>query len=171
MNWTIKAGFGIMVILIVFVLLIPRNSAPLLPLSPQVNATIFETNPTFRWSGIAQELLIDDNPSFTSPMRFYVAKTNSLVLEKPFSPGTYYWKLKGKQESGPWAFTIQGKAGLEVEKSDLGTLLKNTGNVDLSVVVEAAKSGITGALIVPAGKNRLLPQIFTKNVEAKEHES
>ena len=58
-------------------------------------------------------------------------------------------------------------------ETELTVLLRNTGNVDLSVVVDAVKSvpGITGALIVPAGKNRLLPQIFPKNVEAKEHES
>ncbi|MEK6967820.1 MAG: hypothetical protein AABX51_04270 [Nanoarchaeota archaeon] len=172
MNGAIKIGMAIIAIFFAFILIFPRNSVPVLPISPQINSTIFEIKPIFRWTGVAEEFVIDDNPSFTSPTRLYVSKTNTIIMDEQLKLRTYYWKLSGKNEYGPWQFTIQGKAALDVEKSDIGTLLKNTGNVDLNVIIDAAKSvqGVTSAIIVPVGKNRLLPKIFPEKVEAKEHE-
>ncbi len=170
MNILEKAGIVFVIIVLLVVVAVPKGAVPLFALTPQLNATIFERTPTFRWSGEANTLLVDDNPDFTSPQNFSVSGQSSLTLTEPLPTGNHYWKLIGKTQAGPLRFTIQGKAALEVEQTTLGTVLKNTGNVDMSVVVETATNSITGALVVPAGKNRLLPQVFAKTVEAKEHE-
>lgn len=172
MNTIEKIGIGIVLLIAAVILFIPREATPLIPLSPQINSTTFESKPTFHWLGQASELLIDDNPSFTSPARLNVNGKSSAALSEPLKPGTYYWKLQGKNETGILEFTIQGKAGIQIEQSGIGTLLKNTGNVDLKVIVDTVKQapGITGALIIPVGKNRLLPKIFPKNVEASPND-
>ena len=145
---------------------------PLKITEPTDKEVLFDLTPTIKWHGKADLLEIDDNPSFSTPVRINVSEGNEVEIQTELTVSEYFIRLTGKKESVNSSFRIQGRATIEVEKTDLGSLLKNKGNVDLDVFVETTKglAGMTGAIIVPAGKNRLLPNIFPKKVEAKEHE-
>ncbi|GAF90817.1 unnamed protein product, partial [marine sediment metagenome] len=54
------------------------------PTGTTTNRTIL-----FEWIGLADTILVDDNPSFTSPIK--VQENTSISLP----PGEYYWRTTG----------------------------------------------------------------------------
>lgn len=89
----------------------------------------------------AEFVLIDDNPDFTSPIKFDLKERNTtkIMLE----PGTYYWKAVGILESTVRKFIIDSEVGLELKNQSL----KNTGNVILNVT-EKTKEDVSGLFIL-----------------------
>jgi len=59
---------------------------------PYDNDSNVSLNTTFEWSGTADVIWIDINPSFSAPQIFNVTG-NSYTLTSPLSPNSlYYWK-------------------------------------------------------------------------------
>ena len=106
-----------------------------------------DRSPTFRWAGPSgsYELLIDDDPDFSSPMEFRAAG-NSMRLGQELDFGTYWFKVrKGGAESQPGRFTVV--SSVEVARPE-SSLLKNTGNAELLV----RGGGLTGAVTLAVNR-------------------
>lgn len=131
------------------------------PLYPLNNMVTDVRTPTFEWSGQRQnyELLIDDNPGFSSPSIFDAAG-NSHMVEKELDFGMYWWKVRsGDAESGARKFTLVSTVAL----SRLGrNLIKNSGNTALLVHL----SGLTGAATLAV--NQTLEIGEKENVKAEQ---
>ena len=75
-------------------------------IGPANNSTI-TSSPSFSWGSVQDSsgynILIDDEPSVTSPYAknpYY--PTNPSYTPQNLNPGTYYWKVKTKDQSGNW---------------------------------------------------------------------
>jgi hypothetical protein len=97
-----------------------------------------DRRPVFEWTGAMQsyELLIDDNPDFTSPMTARVSG-NSYRPEEDLDFGSYWWKVRsGDAESGVSRFALVSTVALSrLEKE----AVRNSGNTPVLV----QRSGIT----------------------------
>ncbi len=70
----------------------PVSNAPPVLLKPYDNDTNVSINTTFEWSGTADVIWLDINPSFSNPQSFSVTG-NSYTVTDPLSIfGNYYWK-------------------------------------------------------------------------------
>ncbi len=79
----------------------------------------------------ADYILIDDNLDFTSPEQVYVNDFVNVNLE----PGTYYWKAVGAMTSEVRQLTIESVINLQIRESEDGTVILNSGNIELEVSV------------------------------------
>ena len=93
---------GLLFVLVVFVFLYegcdsvtdskPISNAPPVLLKPYNNDTNVSIHTTFEWSGTADVIWLDVNPSFSNPVVFTVTG-NSYTVTDPLSIyGAYYWK-------------------------------------------------------------------------------
>ena len=78
-----------------------------------------------------ENILIDDNPEFTSPESIY-AKNNLVINLKP---GTYYWKVSGLVQSEVRKITILSSIDLRLRESGEKYEVVNSGNTRLNVDV------------------------------------
>jgi len=103
-----KNLFGFLVIIALFILYSGCDSAtdsksvsvaaPSL-VKPSDNDSNIAINTTFEWTGTADVIWVDVNPSFSAPMVFNVTG-NSYYLTTPLSQNSsYYWKA-GRTVSG-----------------------------------------------------------------------
>jgi hypothetical protein len=70
----------------------PVSNAPPVILKPYNNDTDVSIHTTFEWSGTADVVWLDVNPSFSNPVA-YAVTGNSYTVTDPLSTfGNYYWK-------------------------------------------------------------------------------
>lgn len=106
-----------------------------IPVTPGYGTETTKVTHTLTALGIADTLLIDDNPDFTTPM--LVEKNSELT----FQPGTYYWKTSGLSLTS--MFTIVPQVALDVQEQDDATYtVTNTGNTAADVAVEDTQTGL-----------------------------
>ncbi|MCK4714562.1 MAG: hypothetical protein KAT35_03230, partial [Candidatus Aenigmarchaeota archaeon] len=120
-----------------------------------------DRTPLFEWSGWddSYELIIDDDPDFSTPMVFKVTG-RTFVPSKEFDFGSYWWKVRTEEgESDPKTFTIVSK--VEISRMEPVRIV-NTGNTDLFV----HSSAVTGAFTV--GVNETLEVGEEDNVKAEQ---
>lgn len=94
---------------------------------------ITDTNPVFKWGSINgysyYNLLIDDNPGFTSPL--IIETKEKEYRANNLSAGDYYWKVigynKNRTESSVYSFSIDSIVAVATTDSQI----KNVGNVKL----------------------------------------
>lgn len=145
-----KKYFFITTITILLLISIFAINDLIIPLEPKNNQIITDTEPTFRWIGNADEIYIDDNPDFTSPL---IQKTNgnNHKIGSRLDFGDYYWKLNGIKDSGIMHFTLDSLVSLELDQNSNDVNLVNTGTTDLDIEVkEKSKDSwvITGNIIL-----------------------
>lgn len=128
--------------LIVLMLAILLNfNIPVSPTDSTTNRTIL-----FEWIGFAKTVLIDDNPSFTSPIIISEEETATLP------PGEYYWRTNGF--SVKKRFTIDSEVAISLRTSDNKHNIENKGNVN--ILLETLRSrdwSITGAATLNLGES------------------
>jgi hypothetical protein len=131
------------------------------PLYPLNNMATDDRTPTFEWSGQRgnYELLIDDNPDFSSPSIFDVSgNTHDLPEELPF--GTYWWKVRsGDIESAARRFALVSTVALSRLDRNL---VRNSGNTALLV----HSGGMAGAVTLAV--NETLEIGDKENVKAEQ---
>jgi hypothetical protein len=114
------------------------------PLYPFGGLETDDRTPGFEWTGHATgyELLIDDDPSFGTPLSYSIRGTSYEVPEMDF--GTYWWKVRsGAAETEPRAFTIVSSVALS---RPVRNMVTNTGNTQLSVEGDAMTGAVTIAV-------------------------
>jgi len=111
------------------------------PSGPADGTVTDDRTPVFSWDGTCGgcTLLLDDNPSFSSPLSFRVSGSS-------FSPGQeldfgrYFWKVRsGPFETLPMALEIVSTVSLSRLEAESVT---NSGNTPVTL----QSSGITGAV-------------------------
>ena len=127
-----------------------------------INGTVTdERRPAFEWTGAmtSYELLIDDNPDFTSPMTARVSG-NSYRPEEDLDFGSYWWKVRsGDAESGVSRFALVSTVALSrLEKE----AVRNSGNTPVLV----QRSGITGAFVLAVNETLRIGE--EENVKAEQ---
>ncbi len=112
-------------------------------LSPKDTST--NTTILFEWIGLANTVLVDDNPSFTSPIILQESATINLP------PGEYYWRTTGF--STKKRFKIDSEVSISLRKLSNNTYnIENKGNVDALLETLRNKDwGITGTAILDLG--------------------
>ena len=142
-------GIGILIILL-FTILISYSNNNLIQLYPENNSILTDRQPTFKWVGEANKLIIDDNDEFVSPIIENV-EDNLYRINNKLNFTTYYWKLIGSKDSYVWQFRIDSVVALELKnQSNLYNII-NVGTTDLDVeVIEEERSlrKITGGFIL-----------------------
>ena len=147
--YKIYLGIGILIILL-FAILFSYSNNNLIQLFPENNSVLTDRQPTFKWIGKADKLIIDDNDEFVSPIIENV-KGNSYRINNKLNFTTYYWKLLGSKDSSVWQFRIDSIVALELENQSNLYNVTNVGNTDLDVeIVEENRSlsKITGGFIL-----------------------
>lgn len=120
------------------------------PLVPEHEAIITEKQPTFVWEGHATHLVIDDNPSFSSPIVEKVTKSPH-TLNKELDFTTYHWKVQGERESKASQFTIESIVALDLVQRGNAVELTNSGTTTQNISIEEHSNGfwgITGNIIL-----------------------
>ncbi len=134
---------NLLVIGLVIYLLAGITAIPLI--EPENGVYMTERAPEFVWGGPYKqfELLVDDDPDFTSPFAVKVSD-NSFRFSNNLDFGTYYWKVRsGVFESGVRKFTLGSSVVLAREKNEV----RNEGNTD--VVLHR----VTGAMVLGVGSS------------------
>ena len=142
-------GIGILIILL-FTILISYSNNNLIQLYPENNSILTDNQPTFKWVGKADKLIIDDNDEFTSPVIENV-EDNSYRINNKLNFIKYYWKLSGNKNSSVWQFRIDSVVALELKNQSNLYNITNVGTTDLDVeVIEEERSlrKITGSFIL-----------------------
>ena len=140
----INLGLGIILLLLLILLI---NNDQINQIYPENNSIITDRQPTFKWTGHANKLIIDDNNEFTSPVIKNVNGNSFRIDELNFT--RYYWKLVGKQESPILEFTIESLVALRLKNQNNLINVSNIGNTNLDVEVQKNKfSAITGLVIL-----------------------
>jgi hypothetical protein len=119
-------------------------SSAVQPLYPFGGTEIDDRTPLFQWTGNAAGyvLLIDEDPSFSSPLSFTAKDTSYEVPEMDF--GTYWWKVEsGASETAPMSFSIVSSVALSRPVKDTIT---NAGNTELSIEGDAMTGAVTLAV-------------------------
>ena len=105
------------------------------PLNPKYGEVRTEREVEFNVFGFANEIYVDDNLEFVSP----------LVKEKPFifdlNPGEYYWKADNSFLIGK--FTIQSEVNVKLDED---YTLHNFGNTPIDLEITKG-FGLTGAVV------------------------
>ena len=148
-------GFGIIFLLLILILFIYYNNIIIL-LYPENNGIITERQPTFKWVGKANKLVIDDSDEFVSPIIENV-KSSPYQLKNKLNFTTYYWKLVGKRESSVSQFSVQSLVALRLQnQSDLYNV-SNIGNTNLDVEIQEKKGSfwkVTGSVVLEQNKTK-----------------
>jgi hypothetical protein len=117
-------------------------------------------SPSFEWTGppAEYELLLDDDPSFSSPMVFTVrGSSHRLPTELDF--GTYFWKVKaGGSSTVARSFTVVSTVSLSHLGSDA---VINSGNTNLLVHGD----GMSGAITLAVNESLKIPEEGNVNAE------
>ena len=147
-------GFGIVLLSLILILYIYYNSL-IVTLHPENNSVITDIQPTFRWTGEANKLLIDDNEEFISPIIEDI-KGNSYQIEDKLNFTTYYWKLIGKKESSVSQFRVDSVVAMDLKNQNELYNITNVGTADLNVEVveEIPFSEITGGFVLRLNETR-----------------
>ena len=148
--------FGIGTSLILLAILILMWSNFIIPLSPRDNAVLTERQPTFKWIGNADRLVIDDNEQFISPI-IEKANGHSHQARNELNFTTYYWKLVGDKESSVRKFSIDSIVALRLKSNSRLGNLTNIGTTDLDVEVQetiGASSKITGEAVLQRNQSK-----------------
>lgn len=135
------------------------NIQALYPFSDMV---MDDRTPVFRWSGAdsSYELLIDDDPDFSTPFTYDVTG-RSFSVGNDMDFGTYWWKVRsGDTESEPKKFTVVSTVALSRPE---GNMIVNSGNTDLLVY----RSGLAGAVTLAV--NDTLEVEEEDNVKAEQN--
>ncbi|HLD12895.1 MAG TPA: hypothetical protein VJB87_04865 [Candidatus Nanoarchaeia archaeon] len=123
-------------------------------LAPTAGEELRTRHVQFEKVGLSNYILVDDNPSFTTP----------LLIHKPWEiwlePGTYYWQSSGLSETRN--FTIASIVGITVNTTHNQTTIKNTGNVAAQI------NTLTGAFVLDWGKKTTIET--TGEVLAQQHD-
>lgn len=102
-----------------------------LVIAPIDNHTTTDNSVLFSFRN-ANVILIDDDPLFGSAQEFSVR--DDVVIK--LTPGTYYWKVQGIQESEVRVLTIQDTIDLQIRAIGNETYeVRNAGNLPLNVDV------------------------------------
>jgi len=102
-----------------------------LVIAPSDNFETMNTSVLFSFEN-AGEILIDDNPEFSSPEKIN-AKDNLIVR---LVPGTYYWKVRGEMKSETRKLTVLSEIGLKLKSTGENSYeVVNSGNTALNVEV------------------------------------
>ncbi len=117
-------GFTVIVLLFLVGYSRPMVIAPLNKYSTTDNGVLFLVKN-------ANVILIDDNPDFTSPNKYFVKNGTVINLEQ----GKYYWKAVGVLGSKIRTLTIKSEASLKLVKVGDNFKVVNNGNVNLNVDV------------------------------------
>lgn len=142
-------AIGVLIILLIIIFISYTNSS-IIQIYPENNSVIIERQPTFKWIGKANKLILDDNDEFISPI-IENTRGNSYQLKHELDFTIYYWKLIGDVNSSVWQFRIDSIVALELKNKTNLYNITNVGNTDLNVeVVEEYPSiwKITGNLIL-----------------------
>ncbi len=114
------------------------------PLNPKYGEVKTEREVEFKVFGFANEIKVDDNLEFASPV----------IRERPFvfnlDPGEYYWKADNSFLIGK--FTIQSEVNVKLEKLDDKYLLSNLGNTPVDLGINRG-FGLTGAAVLGLGES------------------
>ena len=106
------------------------------PLNPKYSEIKVSRNTEFKVFGFANEIKVDDNPEFISP----ITKNKPFILD--LDPGVYYWKADNSFLIGK--FTIQSEVNVKLEKLEENYRLHNLGNTQINV---QNNFGLTGAVV------------------------
>lgn len=142
-------GIGILIILL-FIISFSYSNNNLIQLFPENNSIITDRQPTFKWIGKADKLIIDDNDEFVSPTVESV-EGNSHRINNKLNFTAYYWKLLGSENSSVWQFRIDSVVALELENQSNLYNIANIGTTDLDVEIteeDRSLSKITGSFIL-----------------------
>jgi hypothetical protein len=92
--------------------------------SPPDSEIIDVANPYFEWTSVTDaddyEIMIDDGPSFASPIVNETVSTWFYQCEYSLADGTYHWKVRASDGdarsnwSSAWSFTISSEGGDEI---------------------------------------------------------
>lgn len=86
--------------------------------SPSDNSTLSDNTPAFQWNEVGgvkdYELLLDNNPGFTSPEIQTVITENTYTPKESLDDDNYWWKIQARDAAGnkspwsdAWSFTLQ----------------------------------------------------------------
>lgn len=133
-------------------------------LSPTGEIETAQRRPVFSWGGIsgAFTVMIDDNPSFSSPI-FETTNDNRFQPDEPLSFGTHYWKVVSDNgvESATGMVTIVSEVSVKRGQG----WLKNSGNTDIILDTSPGGFGLTGMMV---GINQTIDIKDDDNVFAKQ---
>tara|TARA_Y100000310_G_C20485178_1_gene716541 strand:+ start:150 stop:629 length:480 start_codon:yes stop_codon:yes gene_type:complete len=121
---------------------------------PEHNSIIQNRNPTFRWTGHANEIIIDNNHNFNSPIIENVVG-NSHKINNKLNFETYYWRLNGNTNSPTFQFSIDSFVALNSKNKNV----TNVGNTDLDIEIHEKQKGfwkITGNVILLENETKQL---------------
>lgn len=127
-----KKMLWILAIVILFGLVIK------VPLNPKYDEIRTDREVEFKVFGFANEVKIDDNLDFVSP----IVKNKPFILD--LDPGIYYWKADNSFLIGK--FTIQSEVNVKLEKLEEEYILHNLGNTQIDLDIKGS-FGLTGAVV------------------------
>lgn len=108
------------------------------PINPKYDVIITNREVMFNVFGFANEIKVDDNTEFISP----------ITKNKPFifnlDPGVYYWKADNSFLIGK--FTIQSEVNVKLEKLEEKYRISNLGNTPVDLEITGS-SFLTGAVV------------------------
>jgi len=148
-------AIGILIILLISAF-ISNINAPIIQIYPENNSIITEDQPTFKWIGKANKLIIDDNEEFASPIVENI-KGNLYQIKDKLSFTAYYWKLTGSTNSSVLQFRIDSVVALELKNQTNLYNITNIGTTDLDVEVAEENSSvwkITGNLVLKLNETK-----------------
>ena len=139
---------------ILALILIANSNNNLTLIYPEDKSNIQLRNPTFKWIGYANELIIDDNYNFDSPIKEKV-EGNSHKIKNKLNFETYFWKLNGNKQSPTYQFSIDSFVALKSNNQNV----TNLGNTDLDIEIHQKEKGfwkITGNVILLENETKQL---------------
>lgn len=148
-----KIGILFILLLILFSYI---NNNILIQIYPENNSIITERQPTFKWIGKANKLIIDDNNEFISPIIENI-DGNPYRTKNRLNFTTYYWRLLGDKNSSVWQFTVQSLVALTLKNQSSLYNVSNVGNTDLEIEIHQKNKSlwkITGNLILEQNKTK-----------------
>src|SRR3989344_6220243 len=113
------------------------------PLNPRYGEVRTEREIEFKVFGFANEIKVDDNLEFVSP----VTKNRPFILN--LDPGEYYWKADNSFLIGK--FIIQSEVNIKLDRLEDKYQLSNIGNVPVDLGIKRG-FGFTGAAVLGLGE-------------------
>ena len=114
MNFRVVSGMLILILSTIILVASLASNLVIIPLEPKNNEKL-TTQPEFRWFGNVNQIIIDDNINFQSPI-VRTVKENTFILEKELEFSDYYWKLMGEVNSSVRKFTLQSLVAIKVKE-------------------------------------------------------
>ncbi|MBN1998490.1 fibrobacter succinogenes major paralogous domain-containing protein [candidate division KSB1 bacterium] len=106
--------------------------------SPTNGSTISDQTPAFKWSSVSgaasYQLVVDNSSDFSSPAIDQSNLTSSSYTSSSLSDGTYYWRVRAKDNNGNWS-DWSSVWNFTISSYQTGTVTDIDGNVYKTVKI------------------------------------